>query len=201
MGKGTFELNILSISLFCKKNQEMPVKLTEAPDGLSGHGFFATSFDKAVGLARANSIWPLPFATSCCGIEFMATMGAHYDLARFGSERLSFSPRQADLLMVMGTIAKKMGPVLKQIYLQMAEPRWVIAVGACASSGGIFDTYSVLQGIDKVIPVDVYVPGCPPTPEAILDGILKIQQLVKNEDLQRRSGEEYKALLTSYGIE
>ena len=131
----------------------------------------------------------------------MATMGAHYDLARFGSERLSFSPRQADLLMVMGTIAKKMGPVLKQVYLQMAEPRWVLAVGACASSGGIFDTYSVLQGIDKVIPVDVYVPGCPPTPEAIIDGVMKIQELVKNESLRRRNSDEYQQLLTSYGIE
>ncbi len=179
----------------------MAVKLTEAPEGLSGEGFFATKLSKVVGLARANSIWPLPFATSCCGIEFMATMAATYDLGRFGSERLSFSPRQADLLMVMGTIAKKMGPVLKQVYIQMAEPRWVIAVGACASSGGIFDTYSVLQGIDKVIPVDVYVPGCPPPPEAILDGIIKIQELIKVESLRRRESEEYKSLLAGYGIE
>jgi NADH-quinone oxidoreductase subunit B len=179
----------------------MAVKLVESPEGHTGEGFFATSLDKAIGLARANSIWPLPFATSCCGIEFMATMGAHYDLARFGSERLSFSPRQADLLMVMGTIAKKMGPVLKQVYLQMAEPRWVLSVGACASSGGIFDTYSVLQGIDKVIPVDVYVPGCPPTPEAIIDGVMKIQELIKNESLRRRNSDEYKQLLNSYGIE
>ena len=179
----------------------MAVKLVESPEGHTGQGFFATSLDKAIGLARANSIWPLPFATSCCGIEFMATMGAHYDLARFGSERLSFSPRQADLLMVMGTIAKKMGPVLKQVYLQMAEPRWVLSVGACACSGGIFDTYSVLQGIDKVIPVDVYVPGCPPTPEAIIDGVMKIQELVKNESLRRRNSDEYQQLLTSYGIE
>jgi NADH-quinone oxidoreductase subunit B len=177
------------------------IKLTEAPPGVEGPGFFATSIDKVVGLARANSLWPLPFATSCCGIEFMATMGANYDLARFGSERLSFSPRQADLLMVMGTIAKKMGPVLRQVYLQMAEPRWVIAVGACATSGGIFDTYSVLQGIDKVIPVDVYVPGCPPRPEQIIDGIQRIQDLVKNESLRRRNEPEYKALLASYGIE
>lgn len=177
------------------------IQLTEAPAGIEGQGFFATSFEKAVGLARANSLWPLPFATSCCGIEFMATMASNYDLARFGSERISFSPRQADLLMVMGTIAKKMGPVLKQVYLQMAEPRWVIAVGACASSGGIFDTYSVLQGIDKVIPVDVYVPGCPPRPEQIIDGITKIQELVKNEPLRRRNSPEYKALLASYGIQ
>jgi NADH-quinone oxidoreductase subunit B len=177
------------------------VLVAEKPDGIEGAGFFATSLDKVVGLARKNSIWPLPFATSCCGIEFMATMGAHYDLARFGSERLSFSPRQADLLMVMGTIAKKMGPVLRQVYEQMAEPRWVLSVGACASSGGIFDTYSVLQGIDRIIPVDVYVPGCPPRPEQIIDGILKIQDLIGNESLRRRNSPEYKAMLNKYGIE
>ena len=174
--------------------------VVKAPEGFEGPGFFATSLDKVVGLARKNSLWPLPFATSCCGIEFMATMGAHYDFARFGAERLSFSPRQADLLMVMGTISKKMGPVLRQVYEQMAEPRWVLSVGACASSGGIFDTYSVLQGIDRIIPVDVYVPGCPPRPEQILDGVLKIQELVQNESLRRRDSEEYKQLLESYGI-
>lgn len=177
------------------------IKTAQIPEGYQGEGFFATNLDKVVGLARKNSIWPLPFATSCCGIEFMATMGAHYDLARFGSERVGFSPRQCDLLMVMGTIAKKMGPVLRQVYLQMAEPRWVIAVGACASSGGVFDTYSVLQGIDQIIPVDVYVPGCPPRPEAILDGFMKIQELVESESLRRRKGEQYKALMESYGIQ
>lgn len=177
------------------------IKIAEAPPGYEGQGFFATQLEKTIGLARANSLWPLPFATSCCGIEFMATMGSNYDLSRFGSERMSFSPRQADLLIVAGTIAKKMGPVLKQVYLQMAEPRWVLSVGACACSGGIFDTYSVLQGIDQVIPVDVYVPGCPPRPEQIIDGLMKIQELVKNEPLRRRNSPEYKALLTSYGIQ
>ena len=177
------------------------IKQPGSPEMYVAEGFGLTQMEKVIGLARANSIWPLPFATSCCGIEFMATMAATYDLGRFGAERLSFSPRQADLLMVMGTIAKKMGPVLKQVYTQMAEPKWVIAVGACASSGGIFDTYSVLQGIDKVIPVDVYVPGCPPPPEAILDGILKIQELIKHEPIRRRQSEEYNQLLQSYNID
>ena len=177
------------------------IQLVEAPAGVEGAGFFATKLSEVIGLARSNSLWPLPFATSCCGIEFMATMASHYDLSRFGAERLSFSPRQADLLMVMGTISKKMGPVLRQVYLQMAEPRWVMAVGACASSGGIFDTYSVLQGIDEVIPVDVYVPGCPPRPEAIIDGFIGIQKLVQTESLRRRSTPEYQKLLASYGIQ
>lgn len=176
------------------------VNTVEKPEGIEGQGFFATRLDNIIGLARANSLWPLPFATSCCGIEFMATMGSNYDLARFGMERLSFSPRQADLLMVMGTIAKKMGPVLKQVYDQMAEPKWVISVGACACSGGIFDTYSVLQGIDRIIPVDVYVPGCPPRPEQIIDGIMKIQDLAKNESLRRRNSDEYRKMLEQFQL-
>src|SRR6476660_3611426 len=173
----------------------------EDVETINGEGFQLATLDKVIAAARANSLWPLPFATSCCGIEFMATMGSHYDLARFGMERLSFSPRQADLLMVMGTIAKKMGPTLRQVYEQMAEPRWVLSVGACASSGGIFDTYSVLQGIDRIIPVDVYVPGCPPRPEQIIEGILKIQQLAQSEERRRRDSPEYKAMLAKYGIE
>lgn len=177
------------------------IAISEMPEGYQGEGYFATNFEKVVGLARKNSLWPLPFATSCCGIEFMATMGAHYDLSRFGSERMGFTPRQCDMLMVIGTIGKKMAPVLRQVYIQMAEPRWVIAIGACASSGGIFDTYSVLQGIDQIIPVDVYVPGCPPRPEAMLNGILRIQDLVHNESLRRRNSDHYKALLNSYGIQ
>ncbi len=175
--------------------------MVEAPEGYEGSGFFATSLEKVVGLARSHSLWPLPFATSCCGIEFMATMGSHYDFARFGSERPSFSPRQADLLMVMGTIAKKMAPVVKQVYLQMAEPRWVIAMGACASSGGIFDTYSVLQGIDRIIPVDVYIPGCPPRPEQVIDGLIQIREMAQNETLRRRNSAEYEKLLASYNIQ
>jgi NADH-quinone oxidoreductase subunit B len=177
------------------------LEMAKSPQGIEGPGFFAGKVEEIIGLARSNSLWPLPFATSCCGIEFMATMASTYDLARFGSERLSFSPRQADMLMVMGTIAKKMGPTLRQVYEQMAEPKWVLSVGACACSGGIFDTYSVLQGIDRIIPVDVYVPGCPPRPEQIIEGIMKIQELAKNESLRRRNSPEYKKLLNSYGME
>ncbi len=177
------------------------IKHENTPLHVAGDGFFATRLDLAVGLARSNSLWPLPFATSCCGIEFMATMAATYDLARFGMERLSFSPRQADLLIVAGTISKKLGPVLRQIYEQMAEPRWVISMGACACSGGIFDTYSVLQGIDRIIPVDVYVPGCPPRPEQLLDGIIKIQELTHGEQRRRRDSPEYQKMLNQYGIE
>src|SRR6185312_14802262 len=183
------------------KPLEKPISLVSSPEGYEGQGYFSSKLSDIVGLARKNSIWPLPFATSCCGIEFMALMASHYDLARFGSERVSFTPRQCDLLMVIGTIAKKMAPVVKQVYLQMAEPRWVLAMGACASSGGIFDTYSVLQGIDQIIPVDVYVPGCPPRPEAVIDGFLRVQELVGSENLRRRNSPRYKELMETYGIQ
>lgn len=167
----------------------------------NGEGFQLSTLEKVIASARANSVWPLPFATSCCGIEYMATMSSHYDLARFGMERMSFSPRQADLLIIAGTISKKLGPILKQAYEQMAEPRWVLAVGACASSGGFFDTYSVLQGVDRIIPVDVYVPGCAPRPEQIIDGIMKIHELVGNEPLRRRNLPEYKEMLKEFNID
>ena len=177
------------------------IGLAEMPPGQTGEGFFTTKLSEVVGLARKNSLWPLPFATSCCGIEFMASVAANYDIGRFGSERMAHTPRQCDLLMVMGTISKKMAPVIKETYIQMTEPRWVMAVGACASSGGIFDTYSVLQGIDQIVPVDVYVPGCPPRPEAILDALMNIQELTRKESLRRRNSEHYKQLLGSYGIQ
>src|SRR5437867_2253902 len=175
-----------------EKPLERDISIVDMPDGYQGEGFFATKLSDVVGLARKNSLWPLPFATKCCGIEFMAVMASHYDLARFGAERVGFSPRQCDLLMIIGLISKKMAPVVKQVYLQMAEPRWVIAIGACACSGGIFDTYSVLQGIDQVVPVDVYVPGCPPRPEAIIDGVLRIQDLRGKARLRSRNMQQYK---------
>ena len=161
---------------------------------------YTSKLEDTLNWARKYSLFTYPFVTACCGMEYMATAGSKYDIARFGAEFPRFSPRQADLLFVVGTIVEKQAPVLRRIWEQMAEPKWVIAVGACASSGGIFDSYSVLQGIDKVIPVDVYVPGCPPRPEQIIDGIMKIQELVKDESLRRRYTQEYKSLLESYNI-
>lgn len=154
-----------------------------------GDSFLTTKLSEAVGYARSYSIWPLPFATSCCGIEFMAVMAADKDISRFGCERPSFSPRQSDLLIVLGTITNKMAPVLKRIYDQMCEPKWVISHGACASSGGIYNTYSVVQGIDELFPVDIYLAGCPPRPEAYIDSFMQLQEMVKNESLMARRNE------------
>lgn len=146
--------------------------------------FFTTRLDAVVDWARKNSLWPLPFGTSCCGIEMMATLAADYDMARFGAEAIRFSPRQADLLIVAGIINLKMAPVLKTVYDQMSEPKYVISMGACASSGGIFNVYSVLQGIDTMIPVDVYVPGCPPSPEGLMHAVLRLQEMVAKGETQ-----------------
>jgi len=140
--------------------------------------YFTTRLDDFVNWGRKNSLWPLPFGTSCCGIEMMATLASGYDMARFGAEAIRFSPRQADLLIVAGIINTKMAPVLKNVYDQMSEPKWVMSFGACASSGGIFNVYSVTQGIDTVIPVDVYVPGCPPAPEGVLHALMRLQERV-----------------------
>lgn len=139
---------------------------------------FATRLDDLVAWGAKNALWPLPYGTACCGIELMSVMGPKYDLARFGAEVVRFSPRQADLLLVAGTITEKMVPVLVHIYEQMLDPKYVISMGACASSGGFYRSYHVLQGIDKVIPVDVFVPGCPPTPEAVLDGVMTLQRMI-----------------------
>ncbi len=140
---------------------------------------FPLTLEYAVRWARKNSLWPMPYGTSCCGIELMSTLSSTYDLARFGAEVVRFSPRQADLLLVAGTITTKMGPVLRQVYDQMCEPKWVIAMGACSSSGGIFNTYSVLQGIDEIMPVDIYVPGCPPIPEGLIYAIMRLQDTIE----------------------
>jgi NADH-quinone oxidoreductase subunit B len=151
---------------------------TSDVDEISKSFAFATRLDDIVAWGRKNSLWPLPYGTACCGIELMSVMGPRYDLARFGAEVVRFSPRQADLLLVAGTITEKMGPILVHIYEQMLEPKYVISMGACASSGGFYRAYHVMQGIDKVIPVDVFVPGCPPTPEAVLDGVMSLQKLI-----------------------
>jgi NADH-quinone oxidoreductase subunit B len=139
------------------------------------------ALEKFVNWSRKHSLWPIPFGTACCAIEFMGMVSSSLDLSRFGAEFVRFSPRQCDLMIVAGTITNKMAPVLKKIYEQMAEPKWVIAMGACASSGGMFNTYSVLQGIDRIIPVDFYVPGCPPRPEAVLYAILELQKQIGRE--------------------
>ena len=144
---------------------------------------FKSVVDWAVNASRANSLWPMPFGTACCAIEFMATVGARFDHARFGMERLSFSPRQADLLICAGRLPFKLAPVIRKIYDQMPQPKWVISMGACASTGGIFDNYAMVQGIDTIVPVDVYVPGCPPRPEGLLYGVLLLHKKIRGESL------------------
>ena len=135
--------------------------------------------DPLANWARANSLWPMPFATACCGIELMATGASKHDIARFGSEVMRFSPRQCDLMIVAGRVVMKMLPVLQRIWMQMPEPKWCISMGACASSGGVFDTYAVVQGVDRFIPVDMYVPGCPPRPEQLLQSLIDLQDRIK----------------------
>ncbi len=149
-----------------------------------GDNILTASLDKVVNWARKSSIWPATFGLACCAIEMMAAAASRYDIARFGSEVFRASPRQADLLIVAGTVTKKMGPVVRLIYDQMPNPKWVIAMGACAASGGMFNTYAVVQGIDELIPVDVYIPGCPPRPEALLRGIMKLQEKIERETIR-----------------
>ena len=137
--------------------------------------FITTNVDKVLNWARQSSLWPLGFGLACCAIEMMASQASDYDLSRFGMEINRASPRQADLMIVSGRVSQKMAPVLREIYDQMPEPKWVIAMGDCASCGGVFNNYALIQGVDKIVPVDVYIPGCPPRPEALIDGILKLK--------------------------
>ncbi len=148
---------------------------------MSGEGFLTTKLQEVVAWGRKYSLWPMPFGTACCAIEFMGTISNVFDVSRFGAELVRFSPRQSDLLLVLGTINYKQAAILKKVYQQMADPKYVIAVGACATCGGFYDNYAVLQGIDEVIPVDVYVPGCPPRPEQILLGIVKLQEKLEKQ--------------------
>jgi NADH-quinone oxidoreductase subunit B len=141
--------------------------------------FIVTKLDVLANWVRANSLWPMPFATACCGIELMATGASRHDIARFGAEAMRFSPRQCDLMIVAGRVVMKMVPVMQRIWLQMPEPKWCISMGACASSGGVFDTYAVVQGIDRFIPVDVYVPGCPPRPEQLIRAVIDLQEKIR----------------------
>ena len=155
--------------------------------GLLGEGtptFLTSKIDFLVNWARRNSLWPMPLGTACCGIEMMASYASDFDLARFGMERMSFSPRQADVLICAGRVTFKFAPVLRRIWDQMPQPKWCVSMGACASSGGVFDVYSMVQGIDTIVPVDVYIPGCPPRPEALIYGLMMIQEKVKQESLQ-----------------
>lgn len=137
-----------------------------------------TRLSELVNWGRTRSLWPMPFGTACCAIEFMATAASRFDLARFGMERQAFSPRQADVLICAGRLPYKLAPVIRRIWDQMPQPKWAISMGACASSGGIFDTYAMVQGIDTIIPVDVYIPGCPPRPESVIDGLMKLQDKI-----------------------
>lgn len=158
-------------------------------------GILLTQVEKFVNWSRAGSLWPATFGLACCAIEMMATGAAHYDLARFGMEVFRGSPRQSDLMIVAGRVSQKMAPVIRNLYDQMADPKWVISMGVCASSGGMFNNYAIVQGVDHVIPVDMYVPGCPPRPEMLMDGIVKLHEKIKKEQFveRPRKGESMEA--------
>ena len=149
-------------------------------------GFLLTTLEKGVNWARTRSMYPATFGLACCAIEMMATGAAHHDLARFGMEVFRASPRQADLMIVAGRVSQKMAPVLRQVYDQMPEPKWVISMGACASTGGMFNNYALVQGVDQVVPVDMYVPGCPPGPQSLMHGILSLHEQIMSGDIRRQ---------------
>lgn len=163
----------------------LPVVSGGAHEKDGSPSFLTTRLDFLVNWGRRNSIWPMPFGTACCAIEMMAASASDYDTARFGMERMAFSPRQADLLICAGRVTYKMAPVLRRIWDQMPQPKWAISMGACASSGGVFDVYSMVQGIDTIIPVDVYVPGCPPRPEGLIYAVLMLHEKIKGESITR----------------
>ncbi|RMF30324.1 MAG: NADH-quinone oxidoreductase subunit B [Chloroflexi bacterium] len=146
-------------------------------------GVVTTTLEQAVNWARSGSLWPMLFGLACCAIEMMATQASHYDLSRFGMELMRASPRQSDLMIVAGRVSRKMAPVLRRLYDQMPEPKWVIAMGDCASCGGVFNNYAIVQGVDEIVPVDVYVAGCPPRPEALIHGIMKLHEKIRQEKL------------------
>ncbi|MCB0339493.1 MAG: NADH-quinone oxidoreductase subunit B [Bdellovibrionales bacterium] len=154
------------------------------PPRVENPGFFLSTVESAIGWARKYSLFSYPFVTACCGMEFMAVNCSHYDTDRFGAALPRFTPRQADLLMVVGTITHKQAPVLVRVYEQMTEPKWVVAFGACASSGGFYDNYSTVAGIDKLIPVDMYIPGCPPRPETVIDALMQLQRNIQRNKQQ-----------------
>ena len=154
----------------------------------SNPNFLLTTMEKGVNWTRTRSMWPATFGLACCAIEMMATGAAHNDLSRFGMEVFRASPRQADLMIVAGRVSQKMAPVLRQVYDQMAEPKWVISMGACASTGGMFNNYALVQGVDEIVPVDVYVPGCPPGPQSLIHGILTLQDKVMSGEIKRSTG-------------
>ena len=152
---------------------------------LGNMGVVTMSAEKAINWARSNAIWPMLFGLACCAIEMMSTQASNYDMSRFGMELMRASPRQSDLMIVAGRVSRKMAPVLRNLYDQMPEPKWVISMGDCASCGGVFNNYAVVQGVDEIVPVDVYVAGCPPRPEALIDGILKLGDKIRKEPLTR----------------
>jgi NADH-quinone oxidoreductase subunit B len=154
----------------------------------SNPNFLLTTMEKGVNWTRTRSMWPATFGLACCAIEMMATGAAHNDLARFGMEVFRASPRQADLMIVAGRVSQKMAPVLRQVYDQMAEPKWVISMGACASTGGMFNNYALVQGVDQIVPVDVYAPGCPPGPQSLIHGILTLQDKIMSGEIRRSTG-------------
>ncbi len=162
--------------------------------GLEEHipdSIMLTSLDKMVNWARTRSMWPLGFGLACCAIEMISTFASHFDLSRYGMEVMRPSPRQADLMIIAGRVSMKMAPVVKTLYEQMPNPKWVVSMGACASCGGVFNNYAILQGVDRIIPVDIYVPGCPPRPEQLMDGILKLHEKIKATDSLKKPHAEW----------